>query len=464
MSESVKSWVLNLLEQRVFWLMCILTLGLILHIAISPFSAHLYDMQVWFETGDFIVNGAYLGTDNATYNIYTFAQKEFAAGNYPEGAYIYTPLWAYVCAFSYLLSQFLTQLGFTIGGPSYFLQLFIFKIPIIISNMLIALVLLKIARLHNLSNGRTYFLLIGYLFNPYVLGVTSIWGNFHNIAVLFTLLSYYFFQREKIELSFFCLGIGIAVKLYPILIVPIYLLKLKWDGIQALIKKLFIIFSPTFFICLPFIIWDFNSFFNVMVLTGGSTSFNNFSWWSGLMRLLNLYVSTPTDPLDYGNLLLATMVIINNIVAYGSLFFSFYLYRKKKLSLLSGTILTFMVIYVTHRYVQETAILWVMAFVLLDLVVNGRKIGAWWLFPLLVLGGSHSLFGDPVWVLWGDWFRNVLPFSRVLSQNVDWIVRYVYSFFSVIYIIQILRKSGFKINVIENFFQKVASSINKYRM
>jgi Gpi18-like mannosyltransferase len=453
-----------MLEQRVFWIMCILTLGLVVHISIAPFSAHLYDMQVWYETGEFIVHGAYLNTDNATYNIYTFAQREFAAGNYPEGAYIYTPLWAYICAFSYLVTQFLSQVGFIIGGHSYFLQLFIFKIPIILTNMFIALVLVKIARLHHLSNKYTYFLLIGYLFNPYVLGVTSIWGNFHNIAVLFTLLSYYFFQRENIELSFFCLGLGIAVKLYPILIVPIYLVQLKWDGIRDLIKKLCIILSPTFLICLPFIIWDFTSFFNVMVLTGGSTSFNNFSWWSGVMRLLNLYVATPTDPLDYGNRLLATMVIINNIVAYGSLFLSYYWVKKKKLSLLSGTVLTFLVIYVTHRYVQETAILWVMAFVLLDLVVNRSKISIWWLLPLLVLGSSHSLFGDPVWVIWGDWFRTVLPFSRVLSQNVDWIVRYIYSFFSALYILQILRKSGFKLKIIENFFQQVTSSINKYRM
>ncbi len=181
------------------------------------------------------------------------------------------------------------------------------------------------------------------------------------------------------------------------------------------------------------------------------------------MRLLKLYVSTPTDPLVYGNRLLATMVIINNIIAYGSLFFSYYLVRKKKLSLLSGTVLTFMVIYVTHRYVQETTILWVMAFVLLDIVVNGAKIGTWWLLPLLVLGGSHSLFGDPVWVQWGDWFRNALPFSKVLYQNVDWIVRYVYTLFSATYIVQILRKSGLKINFIENFFQQVSSSINKYR-
>ena len=459
MAESIKSFTMKVFSHHIFWVVCIFIFGLVLHLSLSPFSAHLYDMQVWYETGDFIVNGAYLGTDNATYNIYTFAQREFDAGNYPEGAYIYTPFWAYICAFSYLVTQFLSQLGFTIGGQSYFLQLFIFKIPIIISNMLIAIVLLKIARLHNLSNGRTYFLLIGYLFNPYVLGVTSIWGNFHNIAVLFTLLSYYFFQQEKIDLSFFCLGIGIAVKLYPVLIVPIYLLKLKWEGIRALIKKLVIIFSPTFIICFPFIIWDFNSFFNVMVLTGGSTSFNNFSWWSGLMRLLNLYVSTPTNPLDYGNLLLATIVIINNIVAYGSLFFSFYLVRKKKLSLLTGTVLTFMVIYVTHRYVQETAILWIMPFVFLDIVINGEKIGTWWLLPLLILGGSHSLFGDPVWVLWGDWFRTVLPFSKVLYQNVDWIVRYIYTLLSAIYILQILRKRGLKLNLKENISHKL--SFNK---
>ena len=83
------------MERRAFFIACILTSGLVIHLYVAPFSAHLY-MRVWLETGEFIVNGAYLDTDNATYNIYIFAQREFAAGNYPERAYIYTPLWAYI--------------------------------------------------------------------------------------------------------------------------------------------------------------------------------------------------------------------------------------------------------------------------------------------------------------------------------------------------------------------------------
>ena len=464
MSESSKSWVMNMLKQRIVWMVTILVLGLILHLSIAPFSAHLYDTRVWFETGQFVINGAYLDTENATFNIYTFAKREFAAGNYPEGAYIYTPFWAYICAFSYQFTQFLSQLSFTIGGQSYFLQLFIFKIPIILSNMLITILLLKIAELHNLSNKFTFFLLIGYLFNPYVIQVSTIWGMFDCIAVFFTLLSYYFFQKEQLNLSLFSLGLGIAVKLYPLLIVPIYLCKLKWEGIRPLIKNLFLIFVPTFVICLPFLIWDFYSFISVMILTGGSTSSNNFSWWSGLMRLLNIYVPTPTDPLSYDNPLLATTVMINNILAYGSLFFSWFWVKKKNLSLLSGIVLTLMVIYVTHRYVQETTVLWIIPFILITIFTTQEKMGVLWLLPLLIFGGTHSLFGDPVWVLWGDWFRQSIPFSKLLYQNVDWIVRYVYTFLSAVYIVQLLRKSGLKVNLIENFFHQVSSSINKYRM
>jgi len=100
-----------------------------------------------------------------------------------------------------------------------------------------------------------------------------------------------------------------------------------------------------------------------------------------------------------------------------------------------------------------------MPFVFLDIVINGEKIGNWWLLPLLILGGSHSLFGDPVWVLWGDWFRTVLPFSKVLYQNVDWIVRYIYTLLSAIYILQILRKRGLKLNLKENISHKL--SFNK---
>jgi uncharacterized membrane protein len=415
-------------------------------------------MNLWFDTGEFIINGAYSDTDNPVYNIYTYAKREFTAGTFPEGAYIYTPLWAYICAFSYLVTQFLFQVGFTIGGHSYFLQLFIYKLPIIASNMFIALVLVKIAQLHNLKTKYTYLLLIGYLFNPYVIEVSTIWGNFHNLATLFVLLSYYFFQTGKQEYSLLSLGIGVAVKLYPIFLVPIYLLKIKWKGVRSLMKNLFIILSPTFLICLPFIIWDFTSFFNVMVLTGGSTSFNNFSWWSGIIRFLNLYESTPTDPLDYGNRLLATMVIINNIVAYSSLFLSYIWFRKKNLSLLSGILLSFICLYVTHRYIQETWVIWIIPFVLIDIVFNNERIGILWLLPLLVFGGTHSLFGDPVWVIWGDYFRTLLPAGKLLYQNVDWIVRYIYTFVSTVYILQILRKSGF---TFPSFIKSISLLLNR---
>lgn len=463
MSESIfKYWATKLMERRAFLIACILTSGLVIHLYVSPFSAHLYDMRVWFETGEFIINGAYLDDDKPIYNIYTYAKKAFAAGKYPEGAYIYTPFWAYICAFSHLLTQFLSQAGLTIGEHYYFLQLFVFKIPIVLSNMLIAIILLKISRLHNLNNKRTYLLLIGYLFNPYVIEVSSIWGNFHNIATLFLLLSYYLWQRGKKEYSLLSLGISIAVKLSPIFIVPIYLLKMKWKGKKAFIKNLILIFSPTIIICLPFIIWDFNSFISVMLLTGVSTSCNNFSWWSGVWRILNIYVSTPTDPLSYANPLLATMVIITNIIAYSSLLFAYFWFRKKKLSLLSGTILTFMFIYATHRYVQETWIIWVIPFVLLDILINEERIGTYWLLPLLVLGGTHSLFGNPVFVLWGNWFRRLLPFSKILYQNIDWVVRYVYTLFSGLYIVQVLRKSGLKVNLpIKNIYHKLSTRLNK---
>jgi hypothetical protein len=440
-----KAWIFHILQYHDFWIVSILTLGLIFQIAVAPFSAHLYDMNLWFDTGNFIINGAYSDTDNPVYNIYTYAKREFAAGTFPEGAYIYTPLWAYICAFSYLGTQFLSNLGFSLGGQSYFLQLFIYKLPVILSNMLIAILLVKLAQLHNLKAKYTYFLLLGYLFNPYVIEVSTIWGNFHNIATLFVLLSYYFFQTGKHEYSLISLGMGIAVKLYPIFLVPLYLLKIKWSGIQAFIKNLLLVFSPTILICLPFLIWDFNSFISVMLLSGLSTSCNNFSWWSGIWRLLNIYVLTPTDPLSYENPLLATMVILTNVITYSSLLFSYIWFRKKNLPLLSGILLSFICLYVTNRYIQETWVIWIIPFVLLDIMLNKESFGTLWLLPLLVFGGTHSFFGDPVWVLWGDWFRQSIPFSKLLYQNIDWIVRYIYTFLSAVYIIQILRKSGFSI-------------------
>lgn len=102
---------------------------------------------------------------------------------------------------------------------------------------------------------------------------------------------------------------------------------------------------------------------------------------------------------------------------------------------------------------------------LLDLLINEERIGTYWLLPLLVFGGTHALFGNPVFVLWGNWFRRLLPFSKILYQNIDWVVRYVYTLFSELFIVQVFRKSGLKVNLpIKNIYHKLSTRLNKYQM
>lgn len=125
-------------------------------------------------------------------------------------------------------------------------DIFLFKIPLLISDILILVILLIL-----IPNKKKEILLI-YWLSPVIIYVNYIHGELHIISILLLLFSFYFLFIKKNYYSSIFLGLSLATKTGILLIVPffyIYLLKKKYK-----IKEIIIHLILTFLIYIIFII------------------------------------------------------------------------------------------------------------------------------------------------------------------------------------------------------------------
>ncbi|HBP51238.1 MAG: GPI mannosyltransferase 1 [Candidatus Shapirobacteria bacterium GW2011_GWE1_38_10] len=120
--------------------------------------------------------------------------------------------------------------------------LLILKLPYIVLDLLLGYLLYKI------SNSKKILYL--WLFNPFSLYLIYIIQNFDILPVFLTVLSYYWL-KSKPSLSFFVFGLAIAFKLYPLILLPFFIL-FKSKNLIKMTKYSLIAATPTLLSILPF--------------------------------------------------------------------------------------------------------------------------------------------------------------------------------------------------------------------
>jgi hypothetical protein len=183
-------------------LICVLAIGLLLRLGLAYFSpGAAYDMNSYRMQGQAVLDGQ---------NIYTAT-----AGRHP-----YPPVWMFVPAVALTLEK-LTGWPFT----------FWVRLPAIGFDVGIGILLWVLSRqkkdpLTALQDTTLY------VFNPIALLVTS-HGMFDSIPLFFILLAYLSIarlqNRRRSTLSALALGLGIAIKGFPVLALPAFIFKQeKW--------------------------------------------------------------------------------------------------------------------------------------------------------------------------------------------------------------------------------------------
>jgi hypothetical protein len=194
-----------------------------IRLAIAPFFMHTWDVTTIIVSSDQFLKGVspYAYVLQQTESLY-----ENTGLHLPYHGFLYLPTVLIVFAPFYWI--YLTLFGSAplVGGhgdiytglrlvyPQLYYGLLLIKLPVILADG--AVIYLLYSR--NAGAAKVY------AFSPYIIVVTSVWGNFDSLIGLFLLLSYIAFDRSKV-LSGFFYGVSM-MKLYTIVCMGAFLSRL----------------------------------------------------------------------------------------------------------------------------------------------------------------------------------------------------------------------------------------------
>jgi hypothetical protein len=220
------------------WLLVFIA-AILLRVSLAPFTGHPFDISVFEEAGR---NVAYL---RSPYDL--------------QPTLGYPPLWAFWCGAAYVVS------GLVAPRTAYF-YIFLLKAPVIVADIAIAWLLIFSRTVHRSGSHhqqdfRSLRAAELFLFNPYVVIVGVVWGMIDNIVVLLIVLMAIALVQSKHAWAGLLLGLSIALKVYPILFVPvcfIYLIK-KRRRIEEILLFIVAIDASVFAaVTFPFVILHWN--------------------------------------------------------------------------------------------------------------------------------------------------------------------------------------------------------------
>ncbi len=254
-----KSFALNILK----WAL----LGLLIRVIIMPFSMDADMMWINYLPHQLAAHG--------NWDPYTFAKEQFAGRILENRNPYYPPLAFYLLAsFQFLLQKLTPTLnswftaygvwlkgggGYALGhasfspDPLFFRNLFVLKIPLLVFDFAIGLMLLKLA-----SNAKkAAFVFKLWMLNPVVLHSAYASGQLDIYPTFFVMLAVISAMYNRPYLSVGSLTLGALIKSYPIILIPI--------AIVYLGKKIKNIFKLSLFSLVVFVIF----YLPTMISSGG---------------------------------------------------------------------------------------------------------------------------------------------------------------------------------------------------
>lgn len=229
MTKTTSSWwsLLGILAS-------LLILSLLPRVALATFTyeAAMIDVSRYEEVAKMVLAG---GT-----------AYELSAQYYP-----YPPPWQYIEAAALLISR-LSDLSFD----------FVVKIPSILADAAISILIYLILLRSSQTKRTSLIWSLLFAFNPVSIMISSGHGQFDSLPIAFSLAALYlamFFAspRNALYLSALLLGVGVALKVYPILFLPLFLAYLQ-DKKEVTLKQsaiyLLSALFPLFFSLLPFLL------------------------------------------------------------------------------------------------------------------------------------------------------------------------------------------------------------------
>ena len=350
------------------------------YLAISPFTGQRYDVYFLLSSGIRLLQHV----------------NPFDPGNppiYPSPLkWAYPPAYAVYSAFSFLVYQILTGAslpsvsaltwpGWLTSTYNVFLAfvpqtlpvlVFILKLPMVASALLTGWLLRRMTGKDLVG--------IAWLANPLVILVAAAWGQLDPIATLFAVGAIYYFQRGKEYHAYLLSSVGAAVKIWPVLLIPIMLtISLRKNGARAV--KPLVAILPALLVTVALYAAFANPLQSLFVLIyargiptfAGAFSVNGLTW----QQILFAMNSPPIPLFLYLGIPLYALMMC-------------WVYWKRDDDLVKWAVVSILIFFLTYNYVNPQYFYWILPLLLLQ-----RKRLQYALFtalPLLVLAPTYNIF------------------------------------------------------------------------
>jgi len=391
----------------------ILIVGVIVRIMLMPFFSHPVDVYYWYSAYMDIVRS---GAPTYIYGL----------------PWAFPPLWYYIMTpFVYIYDWLSTifsikpipieniPLQLNPGsewGVSYVPGLLfntVIKIPFLISDFLVALLLYKIVKELTENQGLAEKASLIWFLNPYLIWISSGWGMFDTIPTLFTVASFFFLIRKNFYSSSICLALAVASKLYPALfLIPLtfYLVKTpqsESEQTNNLLKFYLTFIATSIILFLPFLLTMWSPVVSkVGGIIAGSFQFS-LTYWAVLFYAQDyLYQATIISLAIFSALLILISWKIRTLS-----------FKQSYFELAAAMLSCILIIYLSIRTVVEQFFVWALPFIIILCLIGSVKEITYWAMSLIAI--AHSIFNClfPRYLLAvSPWFGNTLVF---MMQTFD---------------------------------------------
>ena len=186
--------------------------GLAIREVFAPYTGHPFDFEIWIRLGYYVSKGhdPYSVTGPVPGLSFPGAGLMTSIG--------YPPIWPFVQAGIYLAYS-------SLGVDNRFLYYFIIKQPMILGDLLAGYLIFRIIEKQGDDGRKAFRALSFWLFCPYTILISAVWGMFDQIVldlVLISILLIGLTERSALIEAF-----GIVLKAIPLIFLPIFALAQK---------------------------------------------------------------------------------------------------------------------------------------------------------------------------------------------------------------------------------------------
>ncbi len=232
------------------------------------FLGHAYDMRIFMATGYLV------GTGQNPYIAQDLSNVFHNSGFQGLTTLGYFPPWALVLGLIYLGTYHFI--------PNFLLYNLAIKIPVIAANICVAYLAISILKKFGVQEKIAHRAWVFLLFNPFLLLMSSAWGQFDAILALLSLLTLYQISEGKVTSPAILLALAISMKPTALPIIPVILVYLAGRSIKRTLGFFAILSAAVVFFCAaPFVIFGWNpapilQHWNFHFTVGGGLSFMTF--------------------------------------------------------------------------------------------------------------------------------------------------------------------------------------------